>query len=106
MNRDVLSVLVRAGMDEGYAPLISKDSVMRLWRLTRSYQLEIPLTCGSAWTAELSDVPQYTHAAPTSTSTFVSLDNDLTSALLKDSAKASRVFRNWLLTPTGSQTRC
>lgn len=55
MNRDVLSVLVRAGMDEGYAALISKDSVMRLWRLTPNYQLEIPLTCGSAWTAELSD---------------------------------------------------
>jgi len=54
MNRDVLSVLVRAGMDEGYAALISKDSVMRLWRLVASYQLEIPLTCGSAWTAELS----------------------------------------------------
>ncbi len=54
MNRDVLSVLVRAGMDEGYAALISKDSVMRLWRLTPNYQLEIPLTCGSAWTVELS----------------------------------------------------
>jgi hypothetical protein len=75
MHKDALAALFAAGMEDGYAPLISDDSPIRIWRLGNgsgsssrvasgerreqpvisTYQLEVPLTIGQAWSHEISE---------------------------------------------------
>jgi hypothetical protein len=66
MHEDALAALVAAGMEDNYARLIADDSPIRIWRLTNSererarrlvptYQLEVPLTIGQAWSSEISE---------------------------------------------------
>lgn len=75
MHEDALAALVAAGMEDNYARFIADDSPIRIWRLTSgggssvvparererarrrvtTYQLEVPLTIGQAWSSEISE---------------------------------------------------
>jgi hypothetical protein len=72
MEKRALAALFAAGLDHDYAGLVADDSPIRIWRLTRetapilptpeqplsavaTYQIEVPLTIGQAWSSQISE---------------------------------------------------